>query len=277
MAQYTFIDNKYTRWYYQLIDNRRQNKPPKGCYTESHHIIPESFYIKRTREGTPGWLDGNPNARSNKVRLTGREHALCHWLLTKMTVNDTRANELMVYAFNMMDVGGDHMGRSTSAAIVRAYERNREVWAKNHSRLMKKQFEEGRVVWNKGKKLEDEKYRVGGRKNKGLKRSDETKALIGAVKVGKKQSAETSEKKRIAMTGFVRGPMSDEEKLKRSQSQVGVAKSDVHADNIAAGVRGNISINKDGVEKKVKQPQLQSFLDDGWKKGGLARKRKVEA
>jgi hypothetical protein len=276
-TQYNFNGNKYTRWYYQLVDHRRINKVPKSVYSESHHIMPESFYENRKREGAKGWLHGNPDARINKVRLTAREHALCHWLLIKMTSDDERANDLMVYAFNMMDVGGEHMGRSTSAAIVRAYAKNREVWAKNHSRIMKKQFEDGRVVWNKGKKLEDEKYRVGGRKNKGLKRSDETRQLIAASQIGKKQSADTSDKKRQKMLGFVRGPQSDEHRLSISRGSKGHKKPDSHGDNVAAAVMGNISINKDGKEKRVKDYQLEAFLNDGWSLGGRPRTKKVAA
>lgn len=277
---YTFKDNKYTRWYYQLVDHRRINKVPKSVYSESHHIIPESFYENRKREGAKGWLPGNPDARINKVRLTAREHALCHWLLIKMTCDDERANDLMVYAFNMMDVGGDHMGRSTSAAIVRAYAKNREVWAKNHSRIMKKQFEDGREPWNKGKKLEDEKYKIGGRKNKGRvksqeeivqrvatmhsngndKRSDETKALMSAWQ-----------------KGVPKGPQSDEHRKAIADGVRGKPKAEGHGDNVAKANIGNISVNKGGLEKKVKGVVLQSFLAAGWALGGRPRKKKLEA
>jgi hypothetical protein len=274
-TQYNFNDNKYTRWYYQLVDHRRINKVPKSVYSESHHIIPESFYENRKREGAKGWLPGNPDARINKVRLTAREHALCHWLLIKMTSDDEQANDLMVYAFNMMDVGGEHMGRSTSAAIVRAYAKNREVWAKNHSRIMKKQFEDGRVVWNKGKKLEDEKYRVGGRKNKGRVHTDEENEAKRLRLLGKKQSKSTVEKRRASMTGFVRGPMSEKEKLKRKMANIGGKKPEGHGSKVAEANRGVISINKNGVEKKVRDYELQSWLDDGWSLGGKPRKKKV--
>jgi hypothetical protein len=50
-----------------------------------------------------------------------------------------------------------------------------------------------------------------------------------------------------------------------------------HGDNGAAAVIGNISINKDGKEKRVKEYQLQAFLNEGWSRGGLPRKRNVTA
>lgn len=51
---------------------------------EKHHIIPEFFFIKRARKGPNGWLDGNPNDKSNFVFLTPREHYVAHQLLVKI-------------------------------------------------------------------------------------------------------------------------------------------------------------------------------------------------
>lgn len=58
----------YQRIYDAIISSRRNN-PPEG-YSENHHIIPRSF--------------GGSNTSENMVRLTAREHFLCHWLLTKI-------------------------------------------------------------------------------------------------------------------------------------------------------------------------------------------------
>jgi len=80
-----FIDNKYTTWYYRVISAAKLRKI--SIHYNTHHIIPESFFINRARRGPAGWLPGNPNEKDNKVRLTFREHFICHWLLTKMTTN----------------------------------------------------------------------------------------------------------------------------------------------------------------------------------------------
>src|ERR1035437_2691108 len=93
-----FIDNKYTLMYYRII-NRAKNRTLTAGF-ESHHIIPESFFISRKRKGSPGWLIGNPDATENIVRLTGREHCICHRLLIKMCENIGRSK--MVYAFLLM-------------------------------------------------------------------------------------------------------------------------------------------------------------------------------
>ena len=65
-----------------------------------------------------------------------------------------------------------------------------------------------------------------------------------------------------------------EEGSKRSKArkQKGVKKSLTHATSIANAVKGNISINKDGIEKKVKQDTLQQYLSEGWQLGGKKRK-----
>jgi hypothetical protein len=118
-----FNDSKYTRWYYVIINARLANPVTESSYSESHHIIPESFYIERTREGPAGWLEGDPESPDNKASLTGREHGLCHWLLTKMT--DGVALIKCQQAFDMMGIGASHQGREMSRLTCRAYERNR--------------------------------------------------------------------------------------------------------------------------------------------------------
>lgn len=71
-----FIQNKYTRWYYSIITNAQLRNLPKETYIEKHHIIPRS-------------LGGN-NEQTNLVKLTAREHFICHLLLTKMTTGRMR-------------------------------------------------------------------------------------------------------------------------------------------------------------------------------------------
>lgn len=93
-----FIDNKYTKYYYNIINTALARSISPDTYTEKHHIIPESFYIARTRKGIPGWVEGNPNDSTNLVKLTAKEHFICHLLLTKMTTGD--AQKKMIFAFN---------------------------------------------------------------------------------------------------------------------------------------------------------------------------------
>jgi hypothetical protein len=89
-----YLQNKYTLVYYTLVERAKSRELDE--YTEKHHIIPESFYKQRSRKGPAGWLDGNPEAPENIVRLTAREHFICHLLLPRMT--EGLAKRKMTYA-----------------------------------------------------------------------------------------------------------------------------------------------------------------------------------
>jgi hypothetical protein len=62
------LPNKYTKWYITIIQN---SKYVKG-YGEKHHILPKCFKL------------GGEKDFKNLVRLTAREHYICHLLLAKM-------------------------------------------------------------------------------------------------------------------------------------------------------------------------------------------------
>ena len=66
-----FIDNKYTRWYYAIVNRSKTRELDPAVYTETHHIIPRC-------------LGGN-DSKDNLATLTGHEHLVCHLLLRKMT------------------------------------------------------------------------------------------------------------------------------------------------------------------------------------------------
>ena len=79
-----FIDNKYTKLYYSIIDSAKAS--PNKEYTEKHHIIPKCL----------GGADNN----SNLIKLTGRQHFICHWLLTRMVTGAEKHK--MIFAVNRM-------------------------------------------------------------------------------------------------------------------------------------------------------------------------------
>ena len=81
-----FKNNKYTKWYYQIIDNRNANPLNSLVYQEKHHIIPKSL--------------GGSNKKENIVSLTAREHFVCHRLLVKMTDGNDKVK--MSYAIRSM-------------------------------------------------------------------------------------------------------------------------------------------------------------------------------
>ena len=101
-----FINNKYTTWYNSLIRNAK-NRTIAG-YTEKHHIIPSSL--------------GGTNDVDNLVKLTAREHFICHLLLTKMTTGNAKYKmNFALYMLSNVNNIGD--GRYTPCSRLYSYAR----------------------------------------------------------------------------------------------------------------------------------------------------------
>ena len=112
-----FISNKYTTTYYRIVERARTRKLSRPY--EQHHVIPESFFINRKRSGPKGWLEGNPEDKSNKVILTPREHFICHWLLLKMVSGPGYCK--MIEGLRLMKFGHNH--RYATPITARVYEK----------------------------------------------------------------------------------------------------------------------------------------------------------
>ena len=80
-----FSDNKYTKWYFSIV--KKSIETPVEGYSERHHIIPKCM--------------GGSNHPGNLVRLSARQHFICHWLLTKM-VDNTNYKYKLWNAFSCM-------------------------------------------------------------------------------------------------------------------------------------------------------------------------------
>ena len=179
---YPFVNNKYTRCYFNLIEKRRTIN--FTGYGEKHHVVPRS-------------LGGN-NEASNIVKLTAREHAICHLLLMRMT--EGKAKISMIYAANMML-------RLKGKISSRSYEK------------VKKEFSNVR----RGIKLSDETKRRIADAQRGTKRTEETKFKMSVSHKGYRHSAEAKLQMRLSHTGV---SLSEETKAKMSQSRTGVKHSD---------------------------------------------------
>lgn len=214
-----FLNNKYTRWYHNIIDNAFKEKRTKSRdqYYELHHVIPKS--LKGTDEN------------DNLVYLTAKEHFICHALLVKM-VSDHTHRFKMLCAFHNLQLDR-HGKRYTS----RLYDYFKPQWAKAISENKK-----GTLPWNAGKKHPEEtlKKMRKPRKNwsyvpteehkkknseslKGRIHSRESIQKRVAKLKGRKQSQEHIEKNRIANSGE-KNPMygrkhSEEARKKMSETR----------------------------------------------------------
>ena len=250
------LTNKYSKTYFAITSNAKQ-RTTEG-YTELHHIIPQSM--------------GGSNDKENLVELTAREHFICHWLLVKMTEGDDRSK--MLYALKGMKAENKHQQRYHTKITARVYETYRIEHSINHSKVMKAK---NLVPWNKGGVEITDEHRENLQNAARNRKIDPVKQALGQQKriekiKGQKRTNDTRKKMSNAHTGKIKGPQSDEHKLAISLAGKGIKKKEGHSTNVANAVLGNISINKDNVEKKVKKDTLQSYLDDGWQLGGKKRK-----
>ena len=107
----------YKRIYNQIINHRIAT--PVAGYSEKHHIIPRC-------------LNGS-NKNTNIVRLSAREHFICHWLLVKIYCGNKTAYPKMIKAFCMMSmaISATHERKINS----RIFERYRQELSRIQSNL----------------------------------------------------------------------------------------------------------------------------------------------
>ena len=174
-----FIDNKYTRWYYNIITCAKL-RTITG-YTEKHHIRPKSC--------------GGDNSKDNLVKLTAKEHFICHLLLTKMV--DGHSRHKMVYAFHGLKAKQPGQNRHSSKLVnAKLYQKLKEELS-----IIKQSF----IPWNKGKTGLKSSW------NKGLSPSEETKQKIREARAnqdmshlkGRELSGKTKEKISKSLKGNI--------------------------------------------------------------------------
>jgi len=117
-----FLENKYTKWYMNIIQNARQSNRKKGIadYFESHHVIPKAL--------------GGDNSKNNLCLLTAKEHYICHLLLIKMTTGTSRHK--MLHSFMLMKGHNGNQPRYINSSM---YERIKVEYAQYRSIIRKGQ------------------------------------------------------------------------------------------------------------------------------------------
>lgn len=132
-----YLDNKYTIVYNSII-SRAKARVLDG-YGETHHIIPRSL--------------GGSDDKTNLVKLTAREHFICHLLLTKMVTG--KAKRSMTFAVWSLTNLDHSKVRGRYKVTSHRYEILKKACAQASSELHK-----GKIVSEETKKKQAE-YRKG--------------------------------------------------------------------------------------------------------------------
>jgi NUMOD3 motif len=172
----------YQKIYNKIID-RARNRTLEG-YVEKHHVIPKSF--------------GGPNKKENLVKLTPREHYVCHLLLAKIY-----GGKMISALWFMIHLRGVKITSKMYDWLRKKYARRVSENSKGHKyNLGRKHTRETNQKVSealKGRKLsEDIKLKIS-ECSRGCKRSEETKQKIKKANIGKKATPEARKKMSEAM------------------------------------------------------------------------------
>jgi hypothetical protein len=210
-----YLVNKYTRWYYSLINAANERTVSNDEYVEKHHIIPKSL--------------GGSNQKDNIVLLTAREHFVCHLLLIRMTLGKNKAK--MVNA--ALRLATDRKERKVNARLYEHIKKERQLYlsitmvgegnhfyGRKHSDETRRKMSDSRRKWYY---TEDHLAKFRGREGpmKGKTHSEGTRQKLSMAAKGRIHTVESRNKtsKSLLEKNLIR---SDETKEKMRQAKVGI-------------------------------------------------------
>lgn len=249
-----FIINKYSKYYYNIIDQAKSRTLAGTVYTEKHHIIPKSF--------------GGNNSKDNLVILTAREHFICHKLLVRMTTGIYRHK--MAHALWRMcnSLKSDYKVTAHTYASARAH----------HAHIVSTvgtggQFKIGRTTWNKGIPRTDEVKAAISKAHTGRKtgRTSETFTDEWKANISKANTGKETWNKGVARTGEERAKISATRKQRAADPTWNIRPpcSDEKANKIKLANMGKRWVHKKATkERKYVNPSVVAdYLNIGWELG----------
>lgn len=253
-----FILNKYSKCYFRIIEVAKSRTLASSVYVEKHHIIPKSC--------------GGSNDKPNIVKLTPREHFICHLLLPKM-LSGTYHHKMVHALWRMCN-----SLKSDYKVTSKTYSVTKQAHASILSTVgLAGQFKKGHKPWNYG-----------------IPRTAEEKALISKAKLGQKTGrtsadftpewkskiSESKKQQTVGASNSMYGKKhSEESRLKMSNSRKAKANdptwnirppcSAEKALKIKEANKGKRWVhNKATKERKYIDPSLVAeFLSLGWEFG----------
>jgi len=191
-----FKENKYTKCYYSII-NRRQIHKLNITNSENHHIIPKSI--------------GGSNDKTNLVRLSPREHYICHLLLTKMCKLHPHEKS-MWFALHCLSNGFGHKERHNSKLYeifkLKAMKIRSEAYSgENNPFYGKTHKEESKLYGDKNPtkrpEVRDKMSKPKDCSNRHVPCSEEKKIKLSKALLGKKDSEDVKLKKKLSKQNLV--------------------------------------------------------------------------
>jgi hypothetical protein len=176
-----YLQNKYTRIYFMIIDRAKSRILPPEVYVEKHHVIPKSL--------------GGDNRKSNLVRLTAREHFICHLLLPKMTTGESkRKMSFALWALTKLDKSGNrHKVNSRMFKLVREQYVNALT-----GHVVSKETKEKIKITRSKQIITAETKKKMSLSRTGKKQTEKQKLAVSIALAGKSRSLETIQKIREA-------------------------------------------------------------------------------
>jgi hypothetical protein len=171
-----FLNNKYSIYYFNITNRAKARTLAPDTYVEKHHIIPRS-------------LGGSDDA-NNIVKLTAREHLVCHQLLIKMTTG-IQKSKMAFAAWRMVFSSSKHKRVKVTSRVYQI--------------------------------LKSEMATAARERSKSYRHSDQSKKKIAQSKTGKSRNVTWGDKISKANTGKKRGPASPEAILANSISHKGLS------------------------------------------------------
>ena len=165
-----YLQNKYTKCYYSIIDCAVSRDLSKEIYTERHHIIPKSL--------------GGSNDPTNLVKLTAKEHRLAHILLPRMTINPAHTKSMWYALWMMLRTKNKNQQRNVSKGS--AFNLAKIEVAKNSSQLHK-----GKTVSKETREKLSKSCKGRSSAFKGKTHSAESKQKLSTARKGKTTAPET--------------------------------------------------------------------------------------
>ena len=213
----------YQKIYDQIIDRAKVRK--LEGYGENHHIIPKCM--------------GGTNKKENIVKLTAREHFICHWILTRIFPSNIK----IFYAFSsMVLLENKTQQRFTPSSRTVEYVKEEVNKFKRDTCWVNKDGYSHKI-----KKQDTEIYLLQGySRGRGISYN---KGKISMVFQDVNRYVEVSQVQMYLEKGYTLGNTNKGKKLKTSSG------------------KGRVCINNGTTTKRVFPQELDYYLKEGWKKG----------